>query len=373
MCSRSDLKPANILVTTDCQLKICDFGLSRVVSPDKILHSSLGAKALPSIAGDKAGGKATAAAAATAAPMDLLPKPTMKRLLTTHVVTRWYRCPELILLEDYTSAVDMWSVGCIIAELLDMLDTAQIPATERRALFPGRACYPLSNDKESQRKNQEQLTIIFDVLGTPSVAEAAAIADPRARAMLSHEVPRQPVEALSERYRNAPLPYIQLLERLLRFDPRRRACCDEALADPVFADIRSPADELTAPLPIAEDFDEEPTPPPPPATASVLSRPAVSPIPTGKGQGAPAGGGGGGGGGSSSSMGKGGENPLAWVAHLNPWGKPAAMQAATLPGKLKSSDGAPAAQAVDPKTGKRPMISAASLRHLIDLEVEAFS
>jgi hypothetical protein len=34
-----------------------------------------------------------------------MPKPSMKRMLTTHVVTRWYRCPELILLEDYTSAV----------------------------------------------------------------------------------------------------------------------------------------------------------------------------------------------------------------------------------------------------------------------------
>ena len=44
----------------------------------------------------------------------------MKRQLTGHVVTRWYRAPELILLEkDYGPAIDMWSVGCILAELLD--------------------------------------------------------------------------------------------------------------------------------------------------------------------------------------------------------------------------------------------------------------
>jgi len=42
-----------------------------------------------------------------------------------------YRCPELILLQDYTSAVDMWSLGCIIAELLDMLDTLNIPVSNR--------------------------------------------------------------------------------------------------------------------------------------------------------------------------------------------------------------------------------------------------
>ena len=44
----------------------------------------------------------------------------MKRQLTGHVVTRWYRAPELILLEkDYGPAIDMWSVGCVFAELLD--------------------------------------------------------------------------------------------------------------------------------------------------------------------------------------------------------------------------------------------------------------
>ena len=45
----------------------------------------------------------------------------MKRELTGHVVTRWYRAPEIILLEkDYGPAIDIWSVGCIFAELLGM-------------------------------------------------------------------------------------------------------------------------------------------------------------------------------------------------------------------------------------------------------------
>jgi serine/threonine protein kinase len=50
-----------------------------------------------------------------------LSRPTpLRRQLTKHVVTRWYRAPELILMQDYTSAVDLWSVGCIFAELLSM-------------------------------------------------------------------------------------------------------------------------------------------------------------------------------------------------------------------------------------------------------------
>lgn len=43
----------------------------------------------------------------------------LPRTLTRHVVTRWYRAPELLLLErDYTAAIDVWAVGCILGELL---------------------------------------------------------------------------------------------------------------------------------------------------------------------------------------------------------------------------------------------------------------
>ena len=58
----------------------------------------------------------------------------MERQLTQHVVTRWYRAPELILLQEYyNAAIDMWSVGCIFAELLQTLE----PNTRVQPLFPG--------------------------------------------------------------------------------------------------------------------------------------------------------------------------------------------------------------------------------------------
>ena len=75
----------------------------------------------------------------------------MKRQLTGHVVTRWYRAPELILLEkDYGQAIDMWSVGCIFAELLGMMKQSAATYLDRKPLFPGKSCFPLSPDRHAR-------------------------------------------------------------------------------------------------------------------------------------------------------------------------------------------------------------------------------
>ena len=79
-----DIKPSNILVNADCDIKVCDFGLSRSITDA----------------------------------MDDL---------TEYVVTRFYRAPEVMLSShEYTDAIDMWSVGCTFGEILS-----------RRVLFPG--------------------------------------------------------------------------------------------------------------------------------------------------------------------------------------------------------------------------------------------
>lgn len=86
-----DLKPSNLLVNSNCDLKICDFGLARGVD-----FSTEDGRA-----------------------------ETM--LLTEYVVTRWYRAPEIMLAcHEYSYPIDVWSVGCIFAELI-----------LRKPLFPG--------------------------------------------------------------------------------------------------------------------------------------------------------------------------------------------------------------------------------------------
>ncbi|VDL92327.1 unnamed protein product [Schistocephalus solidus] len=83
-----DLKPSNILLNRMCDLRICDFGLARIADPEC----------------DQAG------------------------LLTEYVATRWYRAPEIMLTSKiYTKAIDLWSVGCILAEMYS-----------NRVLFPGK-------------------------------------------------------------------------------------------------------------------------------------------------------------------------------------------------------------------------------------------
>merc|ERR550537_680835 len=97
-----------------------------------------------------------------------------RRQLTGHVVTRWYRAPELILLsETYTEAIDVWSFGCIAAEMLNMLRENQPSASSRGPLFPGSSCFPLSPEHKKQnsngtgmnsRGNRDQLNMIFNVI-----------------------------------------------------------------------------------------------------------------------------------------------------------------------------------------------------------------
>lgn len=94
----------------------------------------------------------------------------MAKQLTKHVVTRWYRAPEVILMSDtYNYAIDIWSVGCIFAELLNMMKENVESYTDRQPLFPGTSFYPLSpsaaNDKDPEAKQKrlqnDQLGKIF--------------------------------------------------------------------------------------------------------------------------------------------------------------------------------------------------------------------
>jgi len=246
-----DLKPANCLVNQDCSVKICDFGLSRAIDAEQ-QH----VQALPSTPRE---GKDPQAPAAE----PTKPKGGLNRHLTGHVVTRWYRAPELILLqENYTEAIDVWSVGCIYAELLGMLEGTRME--ERGPLFPGSSCFPLSPDNKHKtdyrfhtRGKHDQLSMIFNLLGTPDDRDIEVLERDDAKRYIQCFAKREG-DGLKSKFPRADDAAIDVLSRMLRFNPEDRIPVSEAIAHACVAEVREPARETSAPAHILLDFEKEP-------------------------------------------------------------------------------------------------------------------
>lgn len=99
--------------------------------------------------------------------------------LTEYVATRWYRAPEIMLnSKAYTKAIDIWSVGCILAEMLG-----------RRPLFPG-------------KHYLDQLNRILNIIGTPSERDLACIQNEKARRYVM-SLPYSEKKSFSQRFPHA--------------------------------------------------------------------------------------------------------------------------------------------------------------------------
>jgi len=243
-----DLKPANCLVNQDCSVKICDFGLSRAMGEAEQQHL---------------GSCCTPRPSCLAAP--IVPSTThVRKNLTGHVVTRWYRAPELILLqENYTEAIDVWSVGCIHAELLGMLEGIKVQ--DRAPLFPGSSCFPLSPDnkhktdyKHHTRGKQEQLNMIFNLLGTPPDEDIEQLERADAKHYIRCFAKREGTGVIA-RFPLADTLSINLIAGMLQLNPAKRMTVAEALNHDLFKDIRDPSKETSCALGnIVLEFEKEP-------------------------------------------------------------------------------------------------------------------
>lgn len=164
-----DLKPANILINSNCDLKICDFNLSRPLHiPPEIAPS-----------------------------MEDGPIP-LTRNLTGHVVTRYYRAPELMMRTSqskYDYSVDMWSIGCIFAEILMM----QTKNENRKPLFPGTSSIPYSNEEKTLSTcPKDQLNVIFDLLGTPTEEDLVSIEPDESKLLYLKSLPLKAPQSLQK-------------------------------------------------------------------------------------------------------------------------------------------------------------------------------
>eukprot|EP00301_Raphidiophrys_heterophryoidea_P020353 c506_g1_i1.p1 GENE.c506_g1_i1~~c506_g1_i1.p1 ORF type:complete len:382 (+),score=56.22 c506_g1_i1:397-1542(+) len=189
ICHR-DIKPQNILVDTQTHcLKLCDFGSAKILVEGE-----------PNV---------------------------------SYICSRYYRAPELIFgATHYKTSIDMWSLGCVMAELL-----------LGQPLFPGESAV-------------DQLVEIIKVLGTPTREEIRAMNKnytdfrfPQIKPHPWHKVfsPQTPPEALD------------FISKVLVYDPEKRMTPMEACAHPFFDRLRDPATRLPngKPLPQLFNFTKE--------------------------------------------------------------------------------------------------------------------
>ncbi|NWT12253.1 MK15 kinase, partial [Vireo altiloquus] len=177
-----DQKPSNILLDAQCCVKLCDFGLARSLSQLR----------------------------------EEQPSPA----LTEYVATRWYRAPEILLASrNYTKGVDMWSIGCILGEML-----------LGKPLFPGTS-------------TMNQIEQILRVIPAPSPEDILALQSEYKASVINHMSSRQRV-AFEEIFPSStPLPALDLLKKLLVFNPDKRLTAEEALRHPYVNRFHCPSKE----------------------------------------------------------------------------------------------------------------------------------
>lgn len=182
-----DLKPSNMLINSDCSMKLADFGLVR-----SILSEENGE--VP--------------------------------IVSDYIATRWYRAPEILLgSQKYSMSVDIWSAGCIMAEIL-----------LEKVLFPG-------------KDSLHQLEVIFELLGRPSQSNLTAMKIYSTTAVLETLAAEQK-NSIEDLFSSFPQGAVDLLTRILSYDPAARPTAEQILAHPFFESLHSAAREPSLPRPI---------------------------------------------------------------------------------------------------------------------------
>lgn len=176
-----DLKPSNVFLNSDCLVKVGDFGLARSVHAKN---------------------------------KDSAP------ILTEYVATRWYRAPEILLgSTKYTKAVDMWSMGCILGEMY-----------LGKPMFPGTSTL-------------NQIEKVLEVTGRPNKEDIASLQSSQAGAIIdSLKISRH--KNLNDMFPLLSVEGLNLMKKLLSFNPNKRPTVEQALKHPYMAQFHDEEEEI---------------------------------------------------------------------------------------------------------------------------------
>ena len=261
-----DMKPSNLLLNSDCLMKVADFGLARSLKPDRIYDESAPA-------------------------------------LTDYVATRWYRAPEILLGSGkYTYAVDMWAVGCILGEMLlgkpmfpgsstmnqveKIIDLTGLPskrriekvsqfavsmleqtvdteheATRRLDMEEDELLDQIKKHREEQRRAEADLSGgVSDSVGSQARYDdaSAAIRKKEGEAMQVVEKKRSLIrDKFRSKFPDANPDAIDLMMGLLHFEHEKRLTAEESLAHRYIQQFHDPAAERVALHNVSPSIDDD--------------------------------------------------------------------------------------------------------------------
>ncbi|CAD8137977.1 unnamed protein product [Paramecium octaurelia] len=189
-----DLKPSNLLIDSDCKVKVADFGLARSVGKSENLNE------LP--------------------------------IMTEYVATRWYRAPEILLgSHSYSKSVDMWSVGCILGEMI-----------LGKAIFSGASTL-------------NQIEKIIELIGRPKQEDLEQMNAPLASQVLDG-ISMQKRKSFAGFFPNATPDFIDFIRQCLDWNPLKRMKIEEALKHQIMMEFANTEEEKTLKQNIKIPFNE---------------------------------------------------------------------------------------------------------------------
>ena len=227
-----DLKPSNILITQDCDVRICDFGLAQSMKKQALYKNKLSTET--------------------------------KTEMYQPAFSRWYRPPEAILMDGIDTKADMWSIGCVISEFALKLSNKDKVGKQNCVVFPGKACFPVSPCTSIKPKyktifseihKHDQILEILKVLGKQEGHTFDCLKPDGKKFMRNVNALSPELSSFDEKFKEVDTKMKELLRVLFQFNPKNRSSAYDCLASKMFADYRLESNEKQAKYTITTEID----------------------------------------------------------------------------------------------------------------------